>query len=67
MEHAGPATGVSSRVLGLTAGCGLVTLGASGTYCAHIPIEGDVAIIERGSGPDQHLVHTKLRQREKAP
>ena len=66
VDKADRAIGISSRSLGLTVGCRQITLGAQASYCARLPIEGDVAIIERGSGPDQHLSVTNLRK-EKTP
>ena len=55
VDHADKAIGISSRSLGLMLGCRQLTLGVQGSYCTELPIEGDVAIIERGSGPNQHL------------
>lgn len=65
IERAARATGVSSRMIGLTVGCGQITLGLQGSYCAHLPL-GDVAIIERGAGPNQHLSSSPLHPQEKA-
>ena len=54
------ARGISSRSVGLTLGCGELTIGAQGSYCAQLPM-GDVAILERGAGPQQHLRLQHLR------
>ena len=67
VDRAGPATAISSRSFGVSAGCQLVLIGAQESFCAHIPIDGDVAIIERGQGPDQHLTLVPLRHKEKTP
>lgn len=55
VDHAGDATGVSSRSWGFGLGCGGITLGQISYYCAHLPTNGDVGIIERGSGAGQHF------------
>jgi hypothetical protein len=55
IDRANQAVGVSSRSVGLTIGCRQLTLGFLASYCAHIPLSGDVAIIERSAGPNQHL------------
>lgn len=64
VDRADQAVGVSSRTLGLTVGCRSVTLGVQASYCAQLPL-GDVAIIERGRGPDQHLLVQPLHPKEK--
>ncbi len=61
IDRADKAVGVSSRSIGLTLCPRSLTLGVQASYCASIPIDGDVAIIERGSGPDQHLSVIPLR------
>lgn len=66
VDRADKAVGVSSRMLGLTLGCNQLTLGVLAAYCAELPIDGDVAIIERGAGPDQHLALKHLHK-EKTP
>lgn len=55
VDRADKAIGISSRSIGLMLGCRQITLGVQGSYCTELPITGDVAIIERGSGPNQHL------------
>jgi hypothetical protein len=60
VDKADQATGVSTRMVGLKLGCREITIGFEQSYCAQIPIVGDVAIIERGAGADQHLKLSKL-------
>ncbi len=67
VDKAGKATAISSRSIGAVTGCGFVIVGAQASYCAHIPIDGDLAIIERAAGPDQHLKLQSLRPQEKTP
>ena|SRR3569623_767870 len=64
VDREAQAVGVSSRSLGLTAGCRSVTLGIQASYCAQIPLSADLAIIERGSGSNQHLEIPKLHPKE---
>lgn len=64
VDRVDQAVGISSRILGLTAGCRNLTVGLQASYCAEIPAAGDAAIIERGSGPDQHLSVRKLHPKE---
>jgi hypothetical protein len=59
IDREAKAVGISSRSLGITVACGGITAGVQASYCASIPTKGSVAIIERGSGPDQHLTITK--------
>ena len=63
VDRADKAVGISSRVLGLTSNkaCG-ITVGLQATYCTALPADGDVAVLERGSGSNQHLVHLNLRK-----
>ena len=67
VDQAGKATAISSRSIGAAIGCRFVFIGAQASYCAHIPIDGQLAIIERGAGPDQHLSLTPLHIQEKSP
>ncbi len=67
VDRAGKATAISSRSLGIFAGCQSITIGVQASYCARIPIDGNLAIIERASGPDQHLILSKLQPKEKSP
>jgi hypothetical protein len=62
IQHAGKATAISSRSLGASLGCDLILVGVQESFCAHIPINGDVAIIDRGKGADQHLTLRSLRK-----
>lgn len=63
VDRAADATGISSRSLGLTLGCRQITVGLQASYCARLPL-GDVAIIERGAGADQHLSVVPLHPKE---
>ena len=46
IDHQADATGIHSTALGLTAGCGQVTIGAETSFCAVLPEHGSVAIID---------------------
>ncbi len=53
-DRVGPAIGISSWAFGLHASPCQINVGGEASYCTALPF-GDVAIIERGSGPDQHV------------
>jgi len=55
IEKQADATGIRSASLGLAAGCGQVTIGASASFCAVLPEHGSVAIIDRAHSPNASL------------
>ncbi len=67
VDKAGLATAISSRSLGASFGCELTVVGLQASYCVHIPIDGDVAILERGDGTDQRLSVKPLKLKENVP
>ena len=55
IEKEADATGIRATTLGLTAGCGQITIGAEASFCAVLPEHGSVAIIDRARSPNASL------------
>ncbi len=55
------ATAVRAITVGLKLECQGATLGVASSYCASIPLDGEVAILEEGSSPRKHLSVHKLQ------
>jgi hypothetical protein len=60
------AIGISSRMIGLQAGCRQLTIGLEASYCVELPSTGDVAIVERTGSrtPRLRILTTKEFQDE---